>query len=41
MLLFLGLPHGGLNDLGSSIYLDRPVYFPAGFYKVKSTIESR
>lgn len=34
-------PHDGLQDLGSSNFLNKPVYFPNGRYKVKSAIESR
>jgi len=34
-------PHGGLNDVGSLIYTNRPVFFPVGHYKVSSAIASR
>jgi len=34
-------PHGGLADVGSAMYTNKPVYFPPGLYKVRSAIESR
>lgn len=34
-------PHGGLSDVGSNIYLNKVVFFPAGFYKVTSSIAGR
>lgn len=34
-------PHGGLGDVGSEMYTNKAVFFPAGYYKVSSAIASR
>ena len=34
-------PHGGLIDVGADIYSNRPVFFPAGYYKITSPLTLR